>query len=215
MKNIRTLLAALCFAVGALGAGDAKAVLIVDISSISLVPNGTGTVDISISSDSSDPLQFFSLDLLIQRTGGSTLEFIIPQSESYLTDGSYLFAGDSVGGGFATVGTTTDANDTLTAASDFTASFFDVIVPGAAVLLYRLDVQHFEDPFNPGDVGDTFSISVTGADFEDENFFPYTPTFNTGTVTIVVPEPSSLFLCSIATVLCLRCCPSRKPYPRH
>jgi len=170
----------------------------------SLVPNDTGTVDIAIWSDSSDPLQFFSLDLLIQRTGGSTLEFVNPQSESHLTDGGYLFNGDSFGGGFSLATTTTDANDTLTAASDFTDSSFDATVPGAAVLLNRLDVQHFEDPFNPGDVGDTFSISVTGSDFEDEKFFPYTATINTGTVTIVVPEPSSWFLCSITTVLSLR-----------
>jgi len=212
MKNTRTLLAALCIA---LGASHAKADLTVDISSISLVPNGTGTVDITISSNSSDPLQFYSLDLEIDRTGGSTLEFIDPQSESHLTDGGYLFAGDTFGGGFSAVDTTTDANDTLTAASDFTDSFADVLVPGTSVLLYRLDVQHFEDPFNPGNVGDTFSISVTGSNFEDKDFFQYTPTFNTGTVTIVIPEPSSLFLCSIATVLCLRSCLSRKPYPRH
>jgi hypothetical protein len=211
MKNSTRLIAAAVIFV--LGIQRADAAIVVNVSNLLLAPNATGTIDITISSDSDDPLQFYSLDLLITRFGSSTLQFGDPQSESHLTDSNYIFDGDTFGGGAYIVDTTADANDTLIAASDFTDSGDDVIVPGAPTppdaptLLYRLNVQHFEDALNPGNLGDTFTISVTGFDFQDSTFTSYDPmdlTFNSGTVTIgsstAVPEPSSLALTALASL---------------
>ncbi len=189
-------------------ANQCRSAIIVDIGTQNLNPGGVGFVDIAISSNANDPLQFYSMDLLITPLGGatSTLEFTAPQSEPHLTDLDYIFAGDTFGGGLFSVATTSTNHDTLNAAADFTLSGSDVTVPAApGALLYRLEVKHVEDPFNLGHVGDQFQISVTGFDFEDSSFNTYTPTFNPGTVSVsaaAVPEPSSLSLMGVLATLC-------------
>lgn len=170
--------------------------LMVHIGDLSLSPNASGFVDITIVSNANDPLSFYSMDLQILRSGTSTLEFTI-QPEPHIPDSDYLFFGDTFGGGLSLPDTTVDSNDTLLGAGDFTDSGFDVDVPGLPALLYRLQVQHFEDPLAPGASGDTFTMTPIDFAFEDSLGNPYTPVFTSGTVTIsaaAIPEPHSFWL---------------------
>ncbi|QEG41241.1 hypothetical protein [Roseimaritima ulvae] len=183
----------------------AKAGLIIKGHDTTIQVGGTTTVDFTIESDSVDFLQAINFSFGITTAGPTRLEFVSPQSDLQLLDGSYVFAGDShaADSGFPVgfVGTAATPNDTYSG-GDFTCSFFDVAVDGTAKLLVRLEVttQTTLPLFNPV-AGDTFTITMA-----EPNTDPFQPDFSDsfGIVVPVLPPsstgPSSDFTATVTVV---------------
>ena len=201
-----SLLVGLCTVMTASAQGG----IIVSVGDATVGAGGTAFVDVLISSDGSDPLQSFGFDFRI--TGGpGRLEFVNPQPDPQLTDGTYVFAGDSFAqiNSFAVgaVSTTSVPNDSFVG-GDSTDSFADVTLTSSR-LLARLQVT--AATALPPSVGDTFSVTFDDTSsntfFFDSSFTPLTINSGlsdfTGTVTVtsaatIVPEPSSfLIACSL------------------
>ena len=87
---------AFAFAIILLGltATRARADLAISLSNVSLAPGGTGTMDITVTSKSSDTLSAFGLELLITPVGHPTslVQFTTAQLDPY-GNSNYVFAG--------------------------------------------------------------------------------------------------------------------------
>lgn len=179
----------------------ARAALIVTVGNLNLREGGSGFVDVMISSsDGSDLLDLFAIDLLISPGPGVTsqLKFFdlgggIP-SDTHLTDSDYLFSGDGLGFGGLLL------SSTLYSGGDGTSSGSGVSVPTTDTLLVRLEVTAATS--SPPVVGDTFTIGVDFAEFSDPSFEEILFTSFPGTVTItsssaVIPEPASMAIWAI------------------
>lgn len=181
----------------------AQAVLIVSVGDATLLAGGTGTVDVLIASDSpsGDLVSFLGFEFRVSTGGPTRLEFVNPQSDLQLTDPNYLFAGDSLAAAFPPVGlvsTTIVPNDTIIG-GDATFSGNEINVGSTPVLLARLELT--AGTVLPPIPGDTFIIDlVPGAltFFQDNTFTNVQFSSTSGTVTIVIPEPSSAMLAIVA-----------------
>lgn len=196
----RAVLAVGCgLSVVAGAAVPAQADLIVTVGSANIPSGGTGTVDVYVTSTSNDMLGVTSLQFDISRiSGASLLEFANPQSNSFLSQTNYVFAGDSFDyinsiPFFGPPFTTVTPNDTVSG-GDNTNDFTNVtLTTGQPYLLAALTVQSQAG----APVGDLFSISLDPSsqfllsDFATQ--VPYTST--PGTITISpafsTPEPAT------------------------
>jgi hypothetical protein len=206
-------------------ADPARAGFIVSISSPTISQGGTGTLNVFLLSNASpsspDLLNNFAFTLQI--SGPNELQFPATQSYAYLTNGQYVFAGDSNNVATAspggTVSTTIYGNDTFVG-FDSTNSGNPVSLSSAntPVLLAALTVDAAIT-----NVGDLYSVSLVPSSGDgsingsSQTFFdvfnfntggetsavPFTST--PGTVTIsaasVVPEPASMIMVLSAAII--------------
>ncbi len=182
----------------------AHAGLLIRVGDASLAPGSTGTVDVTIESDSlsGDPLANYGFEFRIGTAGLTRLEFVDPQSDSQLTSPNYVFFGDSAATGvvaIGTVGTVVVPNDNYVG-GDGTLSGNNVNVPIAGRLLAQLDITALT--LSPPSLGDTFTIDVIlgpNTFLQDQGFNDVEFLTVSGLVTIV-PEPTTAALgwCGLA-----------------
>ncbi len=185
----------------------AQAALLVTIGSTTLSTGGSGSVDVTISSDSgTDLLSLFGFEFRISTLGPTQLDFLSPQSDGQLLDAAYVLAGDSLtvdaGIEIGTVTTTVVPHDTFVG-GDATLSGLDIPVPMTPALLVRLDLTSLTAL--PPVVGDQFFIQLVHGPntfFLDSGFADLPFSSTNGTVTVVeIPEPAALILQAIAFVV--------------
>lgn len=194
-------------------AQSATADLVIEIPNVAMTAGSTGTVDILIHSTGSDPLQIFGYTLQITQLAevGGSLQFAdsfssmtIPrQSNSEISDSSYVFAGNS---GFFSAQRQVDVKALV--GSDFTADGLNVGLGTNNRLLARVELQHLT--LNPNTSSGTYQVSlVAGAStlFQDEdaNDIPVVSgvgAIASGLVTVgAVPEPAAWCLMLLVTAL--------------
>ncbi|HEX8203165.1 MAG TPA: PEP-CTERM sorting domain-containing protein [Isosphaeraceae bacterium] len=187
-----------------------RADLVIGISSGTIRPGETGSIDVTIRSTGSDPLTAFSFQFVITPASPRRLEFRDPQAGTQLTDPNYVFFGNSstpTGAQIGNVSSVTPGINNVFSGGDDTANLADVTVTMAPRLLARLDLAA-----TTALAGDAFAISLTpsapqtrfdsNATFAGTTGLPFTST--PGTVTIgapVVPEPASLALLAVGLPL--------------
>jgi hypothetical protein len=203
----------------------ARADFVVSIGSATIPQGGTGTIDIDLTStaSASSPDLLNNYAFTLQITGPHQLQFSTTQSFAYLSNGNYVFFGDSSNqmtaspGG--TVTTTVYAHDTFIG-TDSTGSGNPVSLTSGntPVLLATLTLNAAIT-----NVGDVYSVKLVppsgngsmessiGTFFDNFNFDTGTETSavpftsSPGTVTIsagaAVPEPSTIVLYLTAALL--------------
>ena len=173
---------------------------------LSMTPNAasynigdSGFIDVLISSNSADALDSYLYGLNI--TGGNGIVFSDPQSESFLSDGNYVFSGRSsnvnnalpaslVGGGGSTIAVADVSYDP--ASLPFPGDPLPFVLPGAGLpaLLARIEFEAvsagiFNVDFDPG------------SSFSDVNFANFNFTSSGANITVnaaAVPEPATITL---------------------
>jgi len=201
MRCVWGLVVTLCLSV----AVPVQAGLMVTIGNTSIPVGQTSSVDVLLSSDSSnDVLWAFGLELEITTASGRLLEFVqtggVPP-DTQLSDSNYVFA--STGSAaidappFGAVGP-----NTTYSGLDISNDPLGVSGPFSNLLLVRLDLTTLTG--NAAQAGDVFSISLVTANggtfFWDADFNDIPLSSNVGEVTItgrstpVVPEPASVVL---------------------
>ena len=206
------LIQAFAFAIILLGltATPARADLAISLSNTTVAPGGTGTMDITVTSNSSDTLSAFGLELLITPVGTPTslLQFTSSQPD-FSGNPNYVFVGESALGPAFWSTPPAYPNDTIFGGDINSSGQGYVTITGTPLLA----TVQFQAP--PGATpGDMFQISLGN----DRNFtyFQYDQnpldllkyTSTPGTVTIgtsvAVPEPSTLpivVLCGLSGLL--------------
>ncbi|GAB5441858.1 MAG: hypothetical protein Fues2KO_22070 [Fuerstiella sp.] len=195
-------------------AGPLPADVIVDVQDALITADGTGFVNVLISSNanpsSPDDVDFASYEFLIENVGtpSSALEFVLPPDLSEDSDSDYLFFGDSFGIDYDSFNSTTATY----IGSDGTGSGTGVSLDSSSGdrLLVRLDLQHTLGPGQSAAmaVGEQFRITLQNSldtYFDDPSFNPISvdaDSYNSsgtggGLITVsasssaAVPEPSS------------------------
>ena len=207
---------ALAFAIILLGltATRARADLNIALSDVTLAPGGTGTMDITVTSNNSDTLSAFGLELLITPVGNPTslLQFTTAQLDPY-GNPNYVFAGESLGSdlgvpfwGPPSASGTHYPYDTISGgdSDDGSTLGYVTVPPNAGGAYSYLATVQFQAP-QGATLGDTFNISLVSNPlftyFDDRNGNPLTINSITGgtvTITSVVPEPSSLTVVALS-----------------
>jgi len=204
---------AFAFAIILLGlsATRARADLNIALSDVTLAPGGTGTMDITVTSNSSVTLSLFSLTLQITQMPGTTsfLTFTGGVDPPY-SNSNYVFSNQSFNSDFgqpfwAPPFTTVYTNDSISGgdSADPTVGPGYVTITGTLLLA---TVQFQALGTNPGDqfqislVPPTYDPSNVSTQFDDQNgaLLNYTSTGGTVTITSVVPEPSSLTVVALS-----------------
>lgn len=188
------------------------------IGNANVLPNGTTEVEVTIAG-TGDAVNLVGYEFRISAgSSASQLQFL-EESESFLSDVDYLFAGnslvanDGVSSSVGAVSTSLLPNDTFIG-GDSSDDFADVTTAGSK-LLVTLVVKHLAGPVDPlTTVGQQFAISLVPVDGDSSEFAEGTS--NTGflassltgvafvsqlgMVTVTIPEPSTV---SLAMVACL------------
>ncbi len=175
--------------------------IVVTLGSTTIAQGGTGTIEVRISGSSNVPDLLDNFDTtfqLIPVGNGNAISFVNPQSDSQLSDPSYVFAGVSqnvvqgnpmgavgpsntfIGGDFSDDGLGNSNPVGVSNANDF--------------LLYRFDI----DAGNAV-AGDQFLLQLTSGSFLDDTFNPFPFSVQgSGQISIsAVPEPSTWALSSL------------------
>jgi len=205
---------ALAFAIILLGltATRARAGPAVALSDVTLAPGSTGTMDITVTSSSSDTLSAFGLELQIVPVGTpvSVLQFTTAQPDPY-GNANYVFYNESLNADLMIPLWTVplsppspfvtlrggDSDD----GSGSTPGYVTIPATGGGPNSFLATVQ-FQAP--PGaNRGDEFQMSLVSDPahtyFDDQNGDPLTYTSTGGLVTIgsAVPEPPSLTMMAL------------------
>ncbi len=195
-----------------LSLNSASGGIIVNVHDNTMLPGQTGFVDVFAHSSGTDLFATFNYEFAIQTIGISvgSLRFVNPQSSVETTFGNYVFNSSNGGsGGFSSVPQNSPAFDSIQG-GDVTATFSDMSLTAADLLLVRLEIEHVlpfgTDPSAAS--GDQFSITmqdlgnsffldstfVSGPDIAASSFSPSGAGLVTmGSPTAAVPEPSSIF----------------------
>jgi PEP-CTERM motif len=201
---------ALAMILPGLVATQARADLSVTLESVILASGGTGTMDISVTSNGGDTLSSFGLELQIAPTPGTTsvLQFTTTQTDPY-GNSNYVFSGESsnsdLGIPFWSNPTLTPPYNALTITGgdmdDLTQGYVSIGASPDGPNTYLATVQFQAAP--GATVGDGFLVSLVNDPnftyFDDQYGNPYLSTnvsVSGGMVTIAaaVPEPSSLMM---------------------
>jgi len=188
----------------------------ISVGSLALAPDGSGEVEVTVTG-TSDLVNLVGYEFQIDPSAGTSSQLrFVEEDEAFLSATNYLFSGNSAAlddGTPSTIGavsTTTLPDDTFVG-GDSTADFSNLTINGSR-LLVRLAVQHDTGPADPSTtLGDTFSISLvpisgdssafaggsSNTGFVDASFNGVAFDSTGGTVSIVIPEPSSLCLLAI------------------
>ena len=218
MKSQLVLVIASVVLAGALSAsGEAASIYSVSVGNANIPANGTGEVAVTVTG-AGDSINLVGYEFRISPTGGATSQLqFLDESESFLSDPNYVFTGNSAAANdgtpssVGTVSTSTLPSDTFIG-GDGSNDFADVPVSGSK-LLVKLAVKHIVGPADPlTTIGHQFAISLVPFDGDSAAFgggtsntgflnsslagVPYTS--QTGTITVVVPEPASVVSITIA-----------------
>jgi hypothetical protein len=178
-------------------------------------------MDITVTSNSSDTLSAFDLELLITPVGHPTslLQFTTAQLDPY-GNPNYVFAGQSLNSDlllpfWGLPYSTSFPNDTISGgdSNDGSGLGYVTIPPNAGGAYSYLATVQFQAPLG-APLGDKFQISLvndpsfTYFDDQNGNALNYSVGSTGGTVTIasVVPEPSSLTLLALSGLTGLLWC---------
>jgi len=210
---------ALAFAIILLGltAARARADLTITVGSdLTLAPGGTGTIDITLTTDHPHTLMDFGLELQIT----PVLQGMPPMPPSALLQfspgadqptppfgaSSYVFAGQSSDADgpspfWSDPFLTNYQNDTILGGDAADPSKGPGYVPLSTTSTYLLATVQFFDP--GGNTGDTFMIQLvpggnTYFDNKNGDELNYTPTVGTVMIASAVPEPSSLTIVALS-----------------
>jgi hypothetical protein len=210
--------------VGLTCSANAGTLLSIDVADLDVIANGTAEVAVTITA-TGEALNLAGYEIRITPDAGASSQLrFLEEDEAFLLAANYLFAGNSAAlddGLASSVGSvsTTNLPDDTFVGGDGTADFGDVVLNGEA-LLVNLRVQHDAGPSDPATtVGDSFSIELVPASgdsvdfstgggntgFLDANFGTLAFGSNSGTVKVVIPEPTSIYLCAIAGMSVLGC----------
>jgi PEP-CTERM motif len=185
------------------GSSVSSGAIMVSYSGGSVSAGGTGVLDVLVSSNADpgtpDNLDSFSALFRIAPIGGAVvdgLQFVDPQAETQLGDGSYVFNTDSLGemfgGPLGNVTTLVNFNDTYLAGDGtFGGTGFDLDNTTGTRLLFRLNLD--ATLANPGDQYTVSLIDDPSTDFVDSGFSSlliHSDSYNGFTVT-AVPEPAT------------------------
>ena len=196
-------------------APTARADLIITGGSATVAPNGTGTVDFYVTSNSGSGDNLASIDNIALQiataSGTSFLQFSSSQP-TFVTNSNYVFAGNSFiadnsltfFGPPSTSGSGTP-NDSISG-GDFndgnTGPGYTTVTSSTSFLLATVQFQTALG----ASPGDSFSISlVSGTSFSDNNGSSIGFTSTSASVTVEsagVPEPASLIVACISGVCC-------------
>lgn len=196
---------------------DAGSIFSIAIQDVSLPPDGSGEVSVSISG-AGESINLAGYEFQISPVGGATSQLqFLEESEAFLSDASYLFVGnsfaasDGTSSSVGTVSTNVLPNDTFVG-GDSTNDLSDVAISGSK-LMVKLAVQHSTGPADPATTaGHEFAISLvpmsgdssafaggsSNTGFVDNAFNGIGFASQSGTVTIAVPEPATLLLLIVA-----------------
>ncbi len=196
---------AFAFILLGLTATRARADLNIALDNVTVAPGGTGTMDITVTSNSSDTLSAFNLELLIAPSNGATslLQFTSNQPD-FTGNPNYVFVGESALGPafWSTPPTTTNyLYDTISGGDSANGVPSYVTITGTSLLA---TVQFQAAP--GATLGDQFQISLVKDPnftyFDDQNGtalnYSVGSTGGTVTITSVVPEPSSLTVVALS-----------------
>lgn len=173
--------------------------IIVDVQDATIAANGSGFVDVLISSDGTltDLIESFGFEFQISApTVNGALRFSAVQSNSETIatapDYDYVFLGDSTN--FSAI--RQDPDEQRLVGGD--AGSANAVIAGGPFLMARLEIEHLTGTPLAA-VGETFTISLVpggNTDFFDENLDSLTQGIHSsGIVTITsaaVPEPGTL-----------------------
>ena len=211
---MRSILALIFLAVATPSLSHAS--LTLSVGDLALTPGQIGSIDVTVEG-TGDLVSFAGFEFVIvpESPTTSTLRFV-EEDEAYLADPGYVFFGnsaakdDGIASSVGTVSTSSLPDDTFVG-GDGTADFADVSISGS-MLLASLRVEHDFGAADPSTtVGHKFSVALvpvsgdsndfaqgaSNTGFLDSQFGSVSFTSTPGTVTIFIPEPSSLFLAAI------------------
>jgi hypothetical protein len=190
-----------------------RADFIVTIGNQMIPQGGSGFVDVMIQSDdpAGDLLTGFGFELVITSGSARTLQFVDPQPDPQLTVPEYVFSGNSAdlagGDPVGQVSSAGGGTNNRFVGGDDTADASDVLVTTERLLARLLLTSALGTPPLAGDV---FTIALQPSAFTsfDSNAGPIDFSSVAGEVVITgpvnpIPEPATLFLALVATVLVL------------
>lgn len=194
---------ALAFLIIAFAAAPSSASTLIALGDVALAPGGTGTMDITVTSDTGDTLSAFFLQLLITPSAGSSQSLSFTSSQPTVYDQpNYVFAGSSFnqdnGLPFWYPPTiTTYLNDTISGGdtSDSAAGYVTIPATAGSGNSFMAAVQFYLQPGTS--LSDSFQVSLTSASvlYDQDGNALMDVTSTGGLVTISsVPEPSTLVL---------------------
>jgi hypothetical protein len=156
------------FSVSYAASGRAAPIYSIAIAATTIAPNGAAEVAVTITG-ASDTINLAGYEFRITPTGGATSQLqFIEESETFLTDPAYVFAGNSAAfedGIPSSVGTVSSSilpSDSFVG-GDGANNLADVTVTGQK-LLVKLAVKHLAGPADPATtLGHQFEISLVPA----------------------------------------------------
>jgi hypothetical protein len=217
---VKRSIQAFAFAIILVGltATRARADVAITVDNGTVAPGGTGTVDITVTSNMSDTLSSFGLELLITLQPGTTslLQFTLTQPDPF-GNPNYVFYGASSksdlaipfwGPPFQSSPITGYPNDSITGGDSDDGSGLGYVTIGSSVGQPNTFLASVQFQAAPGATpGDQFQISLVNDPnftyFDDQNGNPLTYTSTPGTVLVAsevsaVPEPSSLTVVALS-----------------
>jgi hypothetical protein len=201
-----------------LTATHAQASLVISMSNVNVAPGNIGSMEIDVSSTSSDTLSAFGLELQISGVNmpTSVLQFTTSQPDPY-SNPNYVFAGQSFNADngpipFWTVSTPPNPFVTIFGGdlNDSLQGYVTIPATVGGPYSYLANIQ-FQAPVG-ATLGDQFQVSLVSNPsftyFDDQNSNPLTiKSVSGGLVTIAasVPEPASLTMMAFAGLSGLLC----------
>ena len=193
----------LCFTLLLLTNPVAQADVILNVPDLTIVANGTGFVDVLVSTTGGDTLTFFNYEFELTAVGGATSSLQITGIEGGAIGNifpNYVFAAGTMNDGQEV-----DASTPLPGATFIAGDGLDLGDPAVTAtnaLLTRINFQHAAGPGGAaGAVGDQFNLTLLNDGdtfFEDDGTIGTltlgAASLNPGTITIssaAVPEPST------------------------
>jgi len=200
------------FAVIVLGltATCARADLVISLSNVNVAPGNTGTMDISVTSNNSDTLSSFGLELLITRGTSASFLTFTGGPDPYANP-NYVFFGQSLnqdtatpfwGPPYQSSPSGYPSDSILGGDSADSSGLGYVTIPSTAggPNSFLAAVQFQSQPGAP--LTDQFQVSLVSNPsftyFDDQNSSPLNYSTTGGLVTFSVPEPSSLTLAALS-----------------
>ncbi|MFO0999028.1 MAG: PEP-CTERM sorting domain-containing protein [Planctomycetaceae bacterium] len=215
---IRVSLIAICLLVGS---QPAKADVIIDVQDASITTNGTGFVDVLISSTGTDLLTTTSFEFNIGGTPAANgfLEFQLESDDANYSPPGYVF-GAATGNYFDSL----LPADSMFGIDNYQAGFTSVTLSGTTQTLVRLLLKHTAIGDPNDSVGKMFTVSLNTGGATDFSFWDdmgtpsplddgptslnISPLSSSGTITIAsaaVPEPGTVaFLALLSTTYVAR-----------
>ncbi len=207
-------------------ANEARGEILLTVGNGTITPDGSLSVDVFIATDTG-PLSLAEFTLFLElsptsSTGAATLDFVNPQSESFLLNDDYIFSdnSDAIENSESTI-TYDNQTATLITVFDFTTDAFgdpvDVDITGTPQLIATLDIKHnLNGESAAATLGDEFQFLIDESSefLKADGFETFDPgigpvfTVSGGMITVgavAIPEPTSIAFLTLASIgMCVR-----------